>query len=66
MPLTRQKKSKSSFSCESRAKTSDFEKAVRIENEALMLLKDGEAASDFTDFTARLKLHEANVPYREP
>jgi serine/threonine protein kinase/tetratricopeptide (TPR) repeat protein len=44
------------------AEVGEFEKAIRVENEAMVLLKDGEAMSDYA---THLKLYQSNLPYRE-
>jgi hypothetical protein len=44
------------------AYTGDCEKAVRTENEAMVLLKDEEAKSNYA---IRLEVYESNMPYRE-
>jgi len=43
------------------AESGDFEKAAAIQNEAIALLTD---ANSKPDYTSRLKLYQANTPYR--
>jgi tetratricopeptide (TPR) repeat protein len=45
------------------AEAGDFRKAVSVQKEAIALLHDEKAKEDYA---SRLKLYEANTPYREP
>jgi hypothetical protein len=45
------------------AEAHDFTRAVAVQKEAMALLVREEQRQDFA---SRLKLYEANIPYREP